>query len=163
MGGKIGLFMAAQKLPGMRSIILISPSPPTPEPMTEQTRKDLKNAFGNRSAVEKLVKKITRKTISEQSFSAVVKDHLRASHLAWSSWLEKGSKEDIASLLSGIVVPLMIISGSKDPNFSTSFLKTEVGKYFPSARFEEIKNVGHLIPVEAPEEAARLIQGFLSK
>lgn len=162
MGGKVALFIASQLSSQIQSIILVAPSPPTPEPMTEKARQDMVNAFEKRDKIEKLVVKITADSLSGSVFEKVVEDHLRASFIGWNSWAETGSKEDISGLMSMIEAPLLVISGSEDPNFSSQFLKEEFTKYFAAAKFSEISGSAHLIPVEAPAELAKLIAGNFS-
>ncbi len=84
------------------------------------------------------------------------------SHIAWDGWIEIGSREDISSLMKNIKVPVSIISGISDPNFSSEFLRSEFVKYFPTAVFKEIEG-GHLLPVEVPVEVARAIEIFCIK
>ena len=61
-----------------------------------------------------------------------------------------------------IDVPVLIISGAPDPNFSTKFLNEEFFKYFPGASFKEIEG-GHLLPVEVPSEVAKFIEKFVTE
>ncbi len=71
------------------------------------------------------------------------------------------SREDISANMHNADVPVVVISGEKDVNLSTRFLQGEFVKYFPSAKFKEVKGAGHLIPVEAPETAGKLIREAL--
>ncbi len=162
MGGKIALDVASQKPVGLASLILIAPSPPTPEPSNHDDRIDLITAFKDRSAIEKLIKKITAKPLMQSVFEETVQTHLKASLIAWNGWIEKGSREDISSLMQNINVPVLIISGASDPNFSTKFLNEEFLTYFPSASFVEIDG-GHLLPVEVPLEVAKFIKKFITE
>ncbi len=163
MGGKIALAVASRQLPGLLSLILIAPSPPTPEPMDDKARAALIKAFGDRSALEKLANSITAKPLPKQDIEDVVADNLRVSKVSWTWWAELGSREDISSQMSGIQFPVFIISGEKDPNFSTAFLHKEMSDYFPSASFAEVTDTGHLLPVEKPFAVAKLIREFAGK
>jgi len=162
MGGKIALDVASQKPLGLTSMILIAPSPPTPEPSNDKDRIDLIFAFGNRRLIENLIKRITAKPLSKKVFEDAVETNLQTSHIAWNGWIEKGSREDISVLMPAIDVPVLIISGEFDPNFSTEFLNEEFCKYPPAACFEEIEG-GHLLPVEVPSEVAKFIEKFVYK
>lgn len=151
MGGKIALSLAARRPKGLAGLVLLAPSPPTPEPMREQDKKDLLAAFGHRSALEKLVRKITVQTLFPSIFEQVVADHLLVAPLAWQAWIKAGSQEDISAEMALIQVPIKVISGAQDPIFSTHFLQTELAKYFPAATYQEIPGTGHLLPLEAPD------------
>ncbi len=115
MGGKIALDIASQKPPGLTSMILIAPSPPTPEPSNPDDRINLIAAFRDRYAIEKLIQKITAKPLPEDLFEETIQAHLQVSKVAWNGWIEKGSREDISSLMQNINVPVSILSGASDP------------------------------------------------
>lgn len=161
MGGKIALALASMQLPGLLSIILVAPSPPTPEPMTDHARTQLLNAYGNRQALEKLINTITATPLAKPEMESAIIDHLKISRQSWNWWIQLGSRENISSQLSAITVPVLIVSGGFDPNFSGSFLQKEIRPWLPSAKFEEILNVGHLLPLEASLNLAQLIRNFL--
>lgn len=156
MGGKIALSVTSKQPPGLIKLILICPSPPTPEPSTYRSRKNLTEAFGERSAIKKLIEKITAKPLAEGPLNETVATHLKTTFVAWNGWIQKGSRENISALMPGIKVPVLIISGASDSNFPTVFLKKEFLKYFPGASFKEIKG-GHLLPVEVPLALAKLV------
>ncbi|NIJ54572.1 alpha/beta fold hydrolase [Dyadobacter arcticus] len=163
MGGKIAYFIAAHQPQSVQNLILIAPSPPTPEPMSEEDRINLSKAFANRPAVEKLMEKTTFKTISPLLKEAVIHDHLQATYNAWNSWIEIGSREDISNLRVDAMLSALIVSGEKDSNFSSGFLKQEFTKYFPSALFHEVPETGHLLPLESPSELVAIVRGFIEK
>ena len=159
MGGKIAAYIASKQT-NVNALILVAPSPPTPEPMDDTKRQEMLDMFGDRAAIEALIHKITAKPLSEPLFEKTVLEHLQISEMGWTSWLEKGSREDISVKMADITIPVTVISGSKDPNFSTKFLKNEFSQYFPEATFIEIKGSGHIIPLETPSELADLIQAI---
>lgn len=162
MGGKIAMQIATASPPTVRQLILVAPSPPTPEPMSEQETKELLAAFGNAQAFEKIAKGLVAEPLVETALKKIVDDNLRIQQPAWADWIEAGSKEDISTTVKKIHAPVLVISGEKDPNFSTQFLQKEVGGHLPGARFVEIKNAGHLLPVEAPEMLAQTIVRTIS-
>ncbi len=161
MGGKIALSIAAGKPENLQSLILIAPSPPTPEPMSAKARKDLLNTFGKPEAIKKLIKKNTVQPLEENIFKDTVADHLKVTSVAWSGWVQQGSLEDISSEMPEINVPVFVISSSFDPNFPTSFLKKELLQYFSYASFHEIAGAGHLLPVEVPSLIVKSIMELL--
>lgn len=161
MGGKIALAIAAKSFPGLKSLILVAPSPPTPEPTTEDKTKEMVETFGDRAAVKKLIKKITAKQLPDNLLAPTINDHLKINRIAWDGWILNASQEDISYLMPQIKIPIKVISGDKDPNFSTDFLKETFSKYANSITFEEIKGTGHLIPIEVPNELVDSIKAFI--
>ncbi len=161
MGGKIALDVASLQPEGLQSVVLVAPSPPSPEPITDAQLKVMLDTFGNRPAIEKLVDKITAKHLKPDLFSATVADHLKISHIAWNAWLLKGSQEDLQANMDKIVVPLFVVSADSDPNFSTAYLRETFSRILPVKEFVEVKQSGHLIPVEQPVVLAAVIRSLI--
>jgi len=51
MSGKIAAVIAARRPPALRGLVLVAPSPPTPEPMDEAKRNRALNSHGSRRVV----------------------------------------------------------------------------------------------------------------
>lgn len=158
MGGKIALAVAAMQPAGLQQLILVAPSPPVPEPMTDENRKQMLATFGNRHAIEKLVNKITANPLPAHVFESAVQDHLRISQTGWTGWINKGSKEDISDTMSLIQLPVQVVHGSSDPNFSMDFLKDVFNRLFKNVGYTEILDVGHLVPLEVSEKLTEIIK-----
>lgn len=162
MGGKIALAVAAKQPADLQQLILVAPSPPVPEPMTEDKRKELLATYGNREALEKLVNHIAAHPFAKELFESVIQDHLRISKNGWDSWLNKGSTEDITKNMKLINLPVHVVHGSKDPNFTMDFLKETFDQYFKKTSYTELPDVGHLVPLEAANELSKIIRSRLS-
>lgn len=161
MGGKIAQALASKGVNGLQGLILIAPSPPVPEPMNDVQEKELSDAFGNKEALQKIAKGLVAKPLSEERVEAIVANNLRIDKKAWNGWIYTGSQEDISSRMKTVAVPLTVISGDSDPNFSTALLKETFNRYFSGVDFIEIKEAGHLIPVEQPQALAAAISNRL--
>ena len=55
MGGKIAVEIAARQPENLRGCVLIAPSPPSPEPMSDADRADMLRGHGTREAAERIV------------------------------------------------------------------------------------------------------------
>jgi pimeloyl-ACP methyl ester carboxylesterase len=163
MGGKIALSAASHQPAGLKGVVLVAPSPPTPEPIPDDKRASLKRNWGGRSEMEKLVEGLTVDPLEKTVFAQVVDDHLAVSAKAWNAWLDTGSREDISDSMKKVAVPVSVANGSDDPNFSMTFLKEEIGGYLSHTTFTEVAGAGHLIPLEKPQELAELISSFAKK
>ncbi|MBC6436317.1 alpha/beta hydrolase [Nostoc sp. HG1] len=161
MGGKIALALAATQPPGLQSLILLAPSPPTPEPIEPSERSRLLKTHGNRSAAEKTAHKITIQTLSDVAFDRVIQDNLRSSQIAWQAWLECGSRQDISSVMSDITVPVLVIVGAADPVIPKSLLEQDVIASIANAQLVVVPNAGHLLPIEMPHAVVELIQAHV--
>lgn len=163
MGGKIALSLASLQPFGLTALVLIAPSPSTPEPMTTQEQKELLTAYGNKVALATLLRTITARPLANAAKESILADNLRAARTSWNWWVEFGSQEDISPRLAAGQVPVLVISGEQDPKFSSSFLRDALLPYFPLATFIEVPQAGHLIPVEAPSATAKAIARFIKK
>lgn len=159
MGGKFAMALAARRPVGLRALVLVDPSPPTPEPMSKSDREHLLASHGDRSAMIALIQKITVRPLPNLAFDTAVDDNLRSSLAAWCAWLEHGSHEDIAEHVANVCVPTLIIRGADDPVMRHDMLQREVVDRIKGARMVEISNTGHLAPMEAPMAVSAFIRG----
>ncbi|MEP6903084.1 MAG: alpha/beta hydrolase, partial [Actinomycetota bacterium] len=158
MGGKIALCLAARQPKNLQSLILLAPSPPTPEPIKEIERKKLLNARGNRCVATETVCKAAGGKLSAEVFARAIDDNLRTSEAAWRAWLELGSLEDISADVEKINIPVLIAAGANDENITAELLECEIVRRVQTARLTVIENATHLLPLEAPDTIADLIR-----
>jgi pimeloyl-ACP methyl ester carboxylesterase len=158
MGGKVAIAVAAQRPAGLQNIVLLAPSPPCPEPMTYQARVKLDKAWQNQARLSAHIKSLLVNVIPQAWLQQTIADNMAAANFAWQGWLYIGSKEDISGQMRNIDVPITVISASEDKGMSTDFLREEFGKYFASTIIIEVENSGHLLPLEKPDEVAKIIQ-----
>lgn len=161
MGGKIALALAARQPAGLVGVALLSPSPPTPEPMTDADRMASMRAYGKPEEAEKTFQKITARPLPEALHQQIVQDNLRSSRLAWDAWLLHGSREDLSAQMCNVRVPCTILAGDQDAVMSPSVHGLETLPLLPvGTPLEIIGGAGHLLPYEAPEEVAELLRTF---
>ena len=67
---------------------------------------------------------------------------------------------DQRALLSQITVPTLLLAGAHDTNAPAPVMQRMAGK-IPHARFVCLEDVGHLIPLEAPQRFNQELQHFL--
>ncbi|MCB2378449.1 alpha/beta hydrolase [Hymenobacter sp. BT635] len=164
MGAKTSMWVASEQPVGLRGLVLLAPSPPTIEPMTDEERAASLKGFGHPEAAAATADRILVKRVPEAVKILVIEDNLRASHLAWDAWMRYGSREDISARLCLVQPPCLIISGGADPIMSPSVHGLETLPYLPdNTPLEILGGVGHLPPLEAPEAVARLLQEFVAK
>ncbi|MBT9392034.1 alpha/beta hydrolase [Hymenobacter sp. NST-14] len=164
MGGKIALALAARQPAGLVGLALLSPSPPTPEPMTEADRQASRHAWGQPAEAEKTARHITVRALSAAPHRQVVADNLRTSRAAWDAWLLHGSRENISARMAAVAVPCTILAGDQDPIMSPSVHGLETLPLLPAGTpLEIIGGAGHLLPYEAPAEVADLLRHFAQR
>ncbi len=158
MGGKIALAIAARDPQGLGGLVLLAPSPPTPEPIPEADRAHLLASWGDRDAMAAVVQKIAVRPLSCQDRERQVADMLAASKQAWEAWVSHGSREDLSASIEKIAVPITVVSGGCDQNITAAVLRQELLQRAPAATMEIIPGVGHLLPLEARDQVAAIIQ-----
>lgn len=160
MSGKVALNLASRQPQGLRGLVLLAPSPPSPEPIDEVERSRLLTTHGQQSAAEETMRKITSVSVSEAYQELIVSDDLRSSPAAWAAWLEQGSHEDISDRMAQVQVPIQIILGSKDKHITSELMQKTVIKHFPDAQLTMIEGAAHVLPLEKPAEVARIVDTF---
>ncbi|WP_426489610.1 alpha/beta fold hydrolase [Hymenobacter sp. 102] len=164
MGGKIALALAARQPVGLAGVALLSPSPPTPEPMTDEDRMSSVKAYGKPAEAEKTFRTITARPLPAAVHQQIVQDNLRSSRAAWDAWLLHGSRENMGTRMCDVLVPCLIVAGDQDAVMSPSVHGLETLPLLPEGTpLEIIKGAGHLLPYEAPQEVAALLRRFAER
>jgi pimeloyl-ACP methyl ester carboxylesterase len=157
MGGKVALALAARRPPGLRALVLVAPSPPSPEPISEDDRAHLLSSRGSSPAARATAQKITNRPPTDRLFRQVVEDNLRTARPAWEAWLERGSREDITQAASAMQVPVLVIAGDQDETIPRSTLERDVVRRIQGSHLVVISEAKHLLPLDRPNEVANLI------
>jgi pimeloyl-ACP methyl ester carboxylesterase len=153
MSGKISLALAARRPAGLRGLLLLSPSPPTPEPISDDDRAASLAAYGQPAEAEKTFDKITSIPLAEEWHAQVVADNLRTTQAAWEAWLLRGSREDISALMPQIEVPCRLLVGENDRAVPLETQRQHTLPLLPAgSTMVVVPGAGHLLPLEAPEE-----------
>lgn len=150
MGGKIALALAARRPAGLRALLLLAPSPPTPEPMSDGERARLLATHGERTAALESVRKITHRPLPPALIERAVADNLRSSAAAWRAWLERGSREDLSGRMGEVAVPVTVLVGRNDPVMPRPVLQHDVAERV-GGTLVVASDAGHLLPLESPQ------------
>ncbi len=157
MGGKIALALAARRPAGLASLVLLAPSPPSPEPMSDDDREKMLASHGDRNAARATARKIVGRPLAPIRLEEVVQDMLVTSAAAWRAWYEGGSRETLTAV-GHLSLPTLVLSGSDDSVIPRTVLESDVMPCLSNARLISIAGSGHLLPLEATDEVAGLIE-----
>jgi pimeloyl-ACP methyl ester carboxylesterase len=161
MGGKIALALAARQPAGLRGLVLLSPSPPTPEPISEEDRAASLAAYGQHLEAEKTATKIVIRPVAKEVRQMVIADNLRTSRAAWDAWLEHGSKEDISALMPAIQVPCHLLVGDADHAIPLAAQRQQTFPLLPAGSpLVVVPEAGHLLPIEVPDIILEVLLKF---
>lgn len=161
MGGKLAMAAAACRPRGLAGLALIAPSPPTPEPITDDERAERRAAYGDAEAARATLDRITRLPVAGEDADRFVADALACSRSAWDWWLEAGSREDIGAAVARIDAPVRLLAGRDDPAFASAALNAPWLQGRSSAVLTLLPEPGHLLPIESPAACAAILRTFL--
>ena len=160
MSGKMALALAARQPAGLRRLVLLSPSPPAGEPMTDADRAASIAAYGQPRRSRKTFRKITVRPLSAETRAHVIADNLRSTeprlgHLA----AEEGAREDITCPNAAPERTLPPAGGRRrhipfTPCLLSAALRCRCCR--PALRSTVVPDTGHLLPLEAAAEVRRV-------
>ncbi len=90
-----------------------------------------------------------------------VEDVVRTSPAAWHAWLEHGTREDISTCLAEIEAPVYVLAGQYDRLMPPQLYEQEIVAHVEGGHIWVEPDVGHLIPLEAPQAVTNTLQEML--
>ncbi|MBW4036603.1 MAG: alpha/beta hydrolase [Proteobacteria bacterium] len=169
MGAKIATVIAraaehgVKPLSGLSHIILLAGSPPAPEPMSEESRAEMRGWFQgsadeSMAQARRYIANNIADSLDPPAHQAAVADILRTNRAAWVAWLDSGSRENWAARIGTLHTPALIIAGAADADLGAEAQRTLMAPHFTHHRLITLAATGHLIPLEQPAALARLIE-----
>ena len=156
------------------ALVLVTPSPPSPEPMSDEKRSEMLAALGNaaqrqqgsyshadRQAAEKYINDNRAQQIAQAAFERTVDDVLAMNPEAWIAWLTGGSKEDWGEFVGLLDLPTLIVAGTNDKALGPDAQRTHTLPHFSHASLREVDS-SHLVPLECPDALATSIGQFVA-
>jgi pimeloyl-ACP methyl ester carboxylesterase len=170
MGAKVAAVLAKRAedgeagLAGLRGLVLLAGSPPAQEPMPEPQRRSLLGSFTGDSGAwadqaRQYIGNNVASALPPSAIENAVADLLRMRPDAWAAWLHAGSREDWADRIGVLRTPALIVCGAEDPNLGEDAQRRLTAPHYASAHLVTLEGAGHLLPMERPDEVARLIAG----
>ena len=174
MGGKVSAVVASslratpQTVTPPAGLVLVAPSPPGPEPMSDAKRTEMMQSLGAsgcdleqyRRAAEKYVHDNVEHALPEFIFDRTVDDVLVMNRDAWVAWLTGGSKEDFANFVGVLDLPALVVAGSHDASLGPAAQQEFTLPHFSWGELVVVDS-SHLVPLEQPAELAMLITKFV--
>ncbi|RYX84743.1 alpha/beta hydrolase [bacterium] len=167
MGGKIALGAASLGLDGLESVVLLAPSPPSPEPIPEANRTAMLERHGTREGALETVRLASARPLAPELMELSVEADLATNENDWRNWLEIGSRVDSSDILSHIRVPVRILLGEKDGGMTPELMQQTIIEPLrslgaPETEMQVVEGSGHLLPLEAPEEVAHWLRAWIA-
>ncbi|MEO8938393.1 MAG: alpha/beta hydrolase [Burkholderiaceae bacterium] len=161
MSGKIAAVLAARQPAYLRGLVLVTASPPSPEPMTEYARRKLMAFDHSRDAAADYIDGITEKLLPDPLREVAISDAMRASPEAWQAWVSQGSREDRSADVGRLALPTLVVVGRSDPSLGEDVQRRQVMPHFIDARVVVMRG-GHALPLENPADLHREIDAFIT-
>ena len=163
MTGKVALALAALAPDWLEALVLVTPSPPGPEPIKDESRDEMRARDRSSLNAERMIQKTVGCSLSPELLNRAIEDHLQSSPAAWSAWLESGSYEDWSERVGVLTIPALLITGEKDPALPLSIQQRLTLPHVPGAEMVEVPGCGHLLPLEAASELVAIVGSFMAR
>ena len=157
MGGKISQMLAGRRPPGLVGLVLVAPAPPTPLNVPAESRQVALERYQSREGMREVFPILAERPLSPEVRERVIADTLGAAHGAKQAWFESGMDLDITAAAAATEAPTLVIVGTADQVETEASLRREFGRHLPHATFQILQGVGHLAPLEAPDEVADMV------
>ncbi|PVE59820.1 alpha/beta hydrolase [Arthrobacter sp. TPD3018] len=172
MGGKIATLAAARardgdaRFAGLAAVVLLAASPPAPEPMEEDRRRQMIDWFAD-GAIDaedaaQFVDDNSAARLPEPPRARAIADVRRSGRKAWTGWLERGSREDWREAAGQIALPALIVAGGEDGDLGEDAQRRLNLPHYPAGRVSVIDGAAHLLPYEQPGAVAEAIADHVS-
>src|SRR5271170_960948 len=163
MGGKIAQILAGRKPNGLRGVVPVAPAPPTPLTPPEAQKQAMMKSYTTPEGIVDALKIVSVRPLTLLQRLQVTEDSLGGALGAKESWVSRGMSLDISKEAASINVPVCVIVGSADQIEKETALREAILPLVPHAYFKTIEGVGHLTPLEGPQELAQAISAFLAE
>ncbi|MGA7745440.1 MAG: alpha/beta hydrolase [Candidatus Aquilonibacter sp.] len=160
MGGKVAQYVAAEQPPNLERMILVAPGTARAARPSPRHRVLTLETYGSRARIERFQRSAMQREVSAEVMERIVDDALVASYEHWMGWYDTGRASEFADRLASIAVPVLAIAGSNDPLVSASQIKRDVTAAIGGALFVQLRDAGHNLPIEAPDDIAEAIRRF---
>jgi pimeloyl-ACP methyl ester carboxylesterase len=160
MGGKLAQYVAAEEPRNLTRMILVAPGTARPVTPSPRHRALTLETYGTRVRIERFQRSAMQRDVSAAVMERIVDDALVASFEHWIGWYDSGRVSEFTERLASIAVPVLAIAGSNDPLVSASQVKRDVTSAIDGALFAQLRDAGHNLPIEAPDDIAEAVRQF---
>lgn len=163
MTGKVALVLASRRPEYLAGLILVAPSPPGPQPMTDAKR-DQQRAYGKtRQEAEDFIDDSSAHRLPDAIREVAIADAQRVNLQAWRAWVDQGSREDWSARIGVLDYPALLVCGADDQQVpGPDEQRRTTLAHLPDNRVEVIPGAGHLMPLQTPQQLSELMLGFVA-
>lgn len=163
IGGMIGQGLAVKRLDLVRALVLSNTAAKIGTPPLWQDRIDAVRRGGVEALADAVMERWFSRGFRQTTELAAWRNMLtRTPDEGYVGCSQAISGTDFYTPTSGLRLPTLGIAGSEDGSTPPDLVRETVD-VIPGSDFHLIRGAGHLPPVEAPEEFARVLTDFLRK
>ncbi len=162
MGGKIAQILAGRRPTGLEGLVLVAPAPPTPMQVPEEVRAGMLASYQSREGVLQALGVLAGSPLPRTLQEQVIADTLSGEAAAKRAWPDRGMTQDVSAGLEGFTLPVDVLIGEHDQIEREAVLRPALSRLWPQATFTIVPEMGHLLPLEAPETIALACERMLS-
>ena len=162
MGGKVAQILAGRRPAALEGLVLVAPAPPTPMQVPEEVRAGMLASYQSREGVLQALGVLAGSPLPHALHEQVIGDTLRGEAGAKRAWPGRGMAQDVSAGLEGVTLPVDVLIGGHDQIEREAVLRPALSRLLPQATFAIVPEVGHLLPLEAPEAIALACERMLS-
>jgi pimeloyl-ACP methyl ester carboxylesterase len=160
MGGRVAQFVASAQPEQLERLILVAPGSPVGTRLTKRRIDAALAAWGSRRRIESFQRAAMTVAVPKEVMERITDDALVAQREAWFGDANSPPPLDFSERLGSIRVPTLCLAGENDLLAPPARIRRDVAKHIPGSRFVTLRNAGHNLPVEAPDEIAGAITSF---
>lgn len=159
LGGRLAQYVATERPANLERLILVAPGSAKSLRFTTKRRAQAVETYGSRERIEQFQRAAMYRGVAPEVMERIVDDALIASYEHWVGGEERG-RIDFSDRLASINVPTLAIAGSNDPLAPPSRVKREVTGAIHDALFVLLRDAGHNLPIETPDDIAEAVRRF---
>ena len=157
MGGKVAQYLASERPANLEKLLLVAPGTASGGRPSERHRANALQTFGSRAKIEAFQRAAMARTVDVDTMQRIVDDALVSQREHWYGWYDNGRFIEFMDRLKQIAVPALCIGGDKDPLVPPARLRRDVAGVIPGCLLVTLRDAGHNLPVETPDEIAGAI------
>lgn len=157
MGGKVAQFLASERPANLEKMLLVAPGTASGGRSTERHRSSALQTYGSREKIEAFQRAGMARPLEAQVMRRIVDDALVSQREHWYGWYDNGRFAEFMERLKEIAIPTLCVGGEKDALCPPSRLRREVAGAIAGCLLVTLRDAGHNLPVETPNEIAQAI------
>ncbi|WP_028693916.1 alpha/beta fold hydrolase [Pseudomonas cremoricolorata] len=164
MTGKVAVVLAARRPEYLHGLVLVAPSPPGPQPMSEQDRDQQREYGATRAEAEAFVDDSSFHRLPEPLREVAIADAQAVNLEAWRAWVDHGSREDWQARIGTLAYPVLLVCGADDAQVPAADeqRRTTLAP-FPNGTLLTLPAAGHLMPLQTPQALAEVMLDFADR